>query len=198
MTLFAIAFGSSAIGMLIVKLFCDRDAQRSLQREKRQTQLTLESHVLVVEERNGQIEILTKEKDKLKEKLELTQGETYSLEQRIAISEIKLQEIEKEKELLYINKVDEQLKEHSQMVLEKYIEPLQEKIVLLTDTIEDNKENESALISEEIKKMYLSNVEFRQEVIKQFENSTNDIQKHITASIKSTKPPRHIICGSIS
>ena len=93
--------------MLIVKLFCDRDAQRSLQREKRQTQLTLESHVLVVEERNGQIEILTKEKDKLKEKLELTQGETYSLEQRIAISEIKLQEIEKEKELLYINKVDE-------------------------------------------------------------------------------------------
>ena len=84
------------------------------------------------------------------------------------------------------------------MVLEKYIEPLQEKIVLLTDTIEDNKENESALISEEIKKMYLSNVEFRQEVIKQFENSTNDIQKHITASIKSTKPPRHIICGSIS
>ena len=59
MTLFAIAFGSSVIGMLIVKLFCDRDAQRSLQREKRQTQLTLESHVLVVEERNGQIEILT-------------------------------------------------------------------------------------------------------------------------------------------
>ena len=198
MTLFAIAFGSSVVGVIIAKILCDRDAQRTLQREKKRTLLAMESHVLVVEERNGLIQSLVKEKEKLKEEIELSQNETYSLEQRIAISEIKLQEVEKEKELLYINKVDEQLKEHSQMVLEKYIEPLQEKITLLTNTIEDNKENESVLISEEAKKMHLSNIEFRQEVIKQFESSTNEIQKHITDHIKTTRPARHIICGSLT
>jgi len=197
MTLFAIAFGSSVVGFIISKILCDREAQKVAQAEKTKTQLDEGKHLLIVEERDSQVQSLIKQNDLLKEKLELSQDRVRILEQKIEISKIKLQEIEKEKELLYINKVDEQLKEHSQTVLEKYIEPLQEKIVLLKNTIENNKENESALISEEIKKMYLSNVEFRQEVIKQFENSTNDIQKHITDRIKSTRPPRHIICGSL-
>jgi len=197
MTLFAIAFGSSVVGFIISKILCDREAQKVAQAEKTKTQLDEGKHLLIVEERDSQVQSLIKQNDLLKEKLELSHNEVRILEQKIEISKIKLQEIEKEKELLYINKVDEQLKEHSQTVLEKYIEPLQEKIVLLKNTIENNKENESALISEEIKKMYLSNVEFRQEVIKQFENSTNDIQKHITDRIKSTRPPRHIICGSL-
>jgi len=198
MTLFAIAFGSSVVGFIISKILCDREAQKVAQAEKTKTQLDEGKHLLIVEERDSQVQSLIKQNDLLKEKLELSHNEVRILEQKIEISKIKLQEIEKEKELLYINKVDEQLKEHSQTVLEKYIEPLQEKIVLLKNTIENNKENESALISEEIKKMYLSNVEFRQEVIKQFENSTNDIQKHITDRIKSTRPPRHIICGSLT
>jgi len=197
MTLFAIAFGSSVVGFIVSKILCDREAQKVAQAEKTKTQLDEGKHLLIVEERDSQVQSLIKQNDLLKEKLELSHNEVRILEQKIEISKIKLQEIEKEKELLYINKVDEQLKEHSQTVLEKYIEPLQEKIVLLKNTIENNKENESALISEEIKKMYLSNVEFRQEVIKQFENSTNDIQKHITDRIKSTRPPRHIICGSL-
>jgi hypothetical protein len=198
MTLFAIAFGSSVVGFIISKILCDREAQKVAQAEKTKTQLDEGKHLLIVEERDSQVQSLIKQNDLLKEKLELSHNEVRILEQKIEISKIKLQEIEKEKELLYINKVDEQLKEHSQTVLEKYIEPLQEKIVLLKNTIENNKENESALISEEIKKMYLSNVEFRQEVIKQFENSTNNIQKHITDRIKSTRPPRHIICGSLT
>ena len=198
MTLFAIAFGSSVVGFIISKILCDREAQKVAQAEKTKTQLDEGKHLLILEERDGHAQSLIKQNDLLKEKLELSHNEVRILEQKIEISKIKLQEIEKEKELLYINKVDEQLKEHSQTVLEKYIEPLQEKIVLLKNTIENNKENESALISEEIKKMYLSNVEFRQEVIKQFENSTNDIQKHITDRIKSTRPPRHIICGSLT
>jgi hypothetical protein len=198
MTLFAIAFGSSVVGFIVSKILCDREAQKVAQAEKTKTQLDEGKHLLIVEERDSQVQSLIKQNDLLKEKLELSHNEVRILEQKIEISKIKLQEIEKEKELLYINKVDEQLKEHSQTVLEKYIEPLQEKIVLLKNTIENNKENESALISEEIKKMYLSNVEFRQEVIKQFENSTNDIQKHITDRIKSTRPPRHIICGSLT
>ena len=198
MTLFAIAFGSSVVGFIISKILCDREAQKVAQAEKTKTQLDEGKHLLIVEERDSQVQSLIKQNDLLKEKLELSHNEVRILEQKIEILKIKLQEIEKEKELLYINKVDEQLKEHSQTVLEKYIEPLQEKIVLLKNTIENNKENESALISEEIKKMYLSNVEFRQEVIKQFENSTNDIQKHITDRIKSTRPPRHIICGSLT
>jgi len=198
MTLFAIAFGSSVVGFIVSKILCDREAQKVAQAEKTKTQLDEGKHLLIVEERDSQVQSLIKQNDLLKEKLELSHNEVRILEQKIEISKIKLQEIEKEKELLYINKVDEQLKEHSQTVLEKYIEPLQEKIVLLKNTIENNKENESALISEEIKKMYLSNVEFRQEVIKQFENSTNNIQKHITDRIKSTRPPRHIICGSLT
>ena len=198
MTLFAIAFGSSVVGFIVSKILCDREAQKVAQTEKTKTQLDEGRHLLIVEERDGHAQSLVIQNDLLKEELELSHNEVRILEQKIEISKIKLQEIEKEKELLYINKVDEQLKEHSQTVVEKYIEPLQEKIVLLKNTIENNKENESALISEEIKKMYLSNVEFRQEVIKQFENSTNDIQKHITDHIKSTRPPLHIICGSLT
>ena len=114
MTLFAIAFGSSVVGVIIAKILCDRDAQRTLQREKKRTLLAMESHVLVVEERNGLIQSLVNQNDLLKERLEITQNRVYVLENHIELSKTEVQEKVLES---FIEKVN-----HSNMELRKHIE----------------------------------------------------------------------------
>ena len=141
MTLFAIAFGSSVVGFIVSKILCDREAQKVAQTEKTKTQLDEGKHLLILEERDSQVQSLIKQNDLLKEELELTQDRVYVLENHIELSKTEVQE----------------------KVLESFIE-----------------------------KINHSNMELR----KHIESSASEVQEHITKSVKKSKTPQRIVCGS--
>ncbi len=187
------SLGGMTIGVLLCGFFKNQQIKEVKEQNKRDCRNIQEAHSYLMEEKDFRIESIQRECDVFKEKVEFLVDKTQTLNTKIAVAESLLQEMDKEKEMIYLEKIEEKIKGHSLDVLAKYLLPLQEKVMVLSDSINKNKEEQNAFIDKEIQKVYLSNTELHKEVVKQVEDSANNIKD----SIRTARPPQHIICGSL-
>jgi len=187
------SLGGITIGVLLCGFFKNQQIKEVKEQNKRDYKNVQEAHSYLMEEKNFHISSVQKECDTLKDQIEFLSVQTHTLNTKIVVAETLLQEMDKEKEMIYLEKIEEKIKGHSLDVLAKYLLPLQEKVMLLSNSMNKNKEEQNAFIDKEIQKVYLSNAELQKEVVKQVEDSANNIKD----SIRTARPPQHIICGSL-
>ena len=198
MEVFAIVLGSSVLGYMISKIIFNRETERIAYGERKKVQLFLESHILVVEERNGTIQSLDKEKKDLESEVGYLRENIVTLEQQLANSKKESKELKGENEKKYLDKVESCLKEHTRETLEKYIIPLQEKVSTIDTNIKNDNEKKVEELKEKINKISNSHEELHREIIKQIEVASDNTRKHVSECVKIARPPRHIICGSMT
>ena len=198
MEIFAIILGSSVLGYVISKNIFNRETERIAHAERKKVELFLESHILVVEERNGLIQALEERRKILKDETDSLREKIIILEQQLVGARKEVEELSKEKENKYLDKIELCLKEHSRETLERYVTPLQEKISILGDNIEGNNKKRQDLLKDEINKVISSHEDLHRKIIEQIEVSSGNIQEHTTECVKIARPPRHIICGSMT